>query len=241
MQLSKNILISLVFLTTVLAWCSTTTNNTQETTSSFSQSFLDEYNTTPREYRESEWLNMCMKSNLTYCYQESIISKAREVKNAIVCDELENENIKQQCIDTVSYYGAVESGDPSKCDSISWNSRINCEYAILAEKARDEENVEICKEIGKSESFSWATNQDMSEAYTQSRISCNDYVVNVLAFQKLDIELCKDIINPDSQKQCIAQLEEMLNISWTDNTSQTGAISESTSTGNIIETQEESQ
>lgn len=65
-----------------------------------------------------------------------------------LCDDVKNENTKQECFDKVYYAEALDTGAIAKCeDIVNEDEKRSCKISITMQKAVDQNNIGLCDEL----------------------------------------------------------------------------------------------
>jgi hypothetical protein len=181
-------------------------NGEIQDTVSNEESFLNSYKSIKKSYRESESFHQCVESSVNYCHQKSVQESAIEKNDILVCDEINDDLIKQECIDSIKIFAARENNNIEWCEEVEWTKQVDCKYSIISLTAIDKKDVDLCNDIVGE----WEVWTQMEEAYELARNTCKENIYSSIAVADLDPLFCKKISNRDSRNQCLDQVNSFL-------------------------------
>lgn len=203
MKLFKNIFWILLFLT-LLSGC--TNNNTpEETQTIYEKDFLSNYDGISSKYKWSEWFNTCLASNISYCYQRTVTAEALDTQNVLACDDIQDESLRQECINSIVSFKAREESNIESCAAITGIEQVDCKYSIASEKAILEWNIEACDLIQAHDDVS----EEISDFYINAQKDCKYNTYSNLAIVENDSIICNKIWERDAKQNCIEQVKSL--------------------------------
>lgn len=162
------------------------------------RTFDESYDMLHKNLRSDAGFQDCMQRQLNTCAIQSVTERARTKDDVAICDELSEENFRDNCKQMIVLAQAQKTGDESRCNILSGSSKQGCVTSIVINKAVQSWDVKLCDKI---ESISW-------ETAIIGRDYKNQCVLKVIqTSEKSDIKSC-ELLDGNFQNEC-KQIIEM--------------------------------
>lgn len=117
---------------------------------------------------------------------KDVVRDAQTKKDPTLCNQLTDNQEKQDCTRQVTISSAIASGDETLCAGLSEEERQNCTFSVLVNKGIQDKNEDLCAQL---ENDTMKTN-------------CKDQVLTNMAYSANDVQKCRDITSKELQTTC---------------------------------------
>lgn len=206
----KKIIFSFAVITLVLSGCNTVKNEveTKNISENYESNFLKSYHSVESKYKSTKSFNQCLTENISYCNQRVIEQKALETEDVLICNDLKDISLIEQCKSAIMSFKARNENNLSWCEQVSGIEQVNCKYSIISEEAINKSDVDLCDKIQAV----WNVPEEVEKFHKDAQINCKQNVYTSIAAEKLDTLICNKIWEKEVKQSCIDQVNTFKNL-----------------------------